>query len=85
MTQKNVELVIGRLVTDADFRRLFERDPNAALELLRDGGIELNRVERQELLSLDTEAFEVLVTTVSPRLQRAGFKSDPAEDEGRAS
>ena len=86
MTQKNVEMVIGRLVTDADFRRRFERDPAAALDLLAGSGLELNRVERQELLALDPEAFEVLVPAVSPRLQRAGFSSDAAdESEGRTS
>jgi hypothetical protein len=86
MTQKNVEMVIGRLITDAGFRRLFERDPVAALESLLDAGLELNRVERQELLCLDAEAFEMLVPAVSARLQRAGFAPDPGEEEeGRSS
>ncbi|HKF42606.1 MAG TPA: Os1348 family NHLP clan protein [Thermoanaerobaculia bacterium] len=85
MTQKNVELVIGRLVTDEEFRRLFERDPAAALETLAVTGLELNRVERQELLSLDAEAFEVLAPTVSPRLQRVGFTRPPEDENGRSS
>lgn len=81
MTQQNVELVIGRLVTDAEFRRRFERDPKAALDSLLDSGVSLNRVEVNELLTLDPEAFEVLAPAVGPRLQRAGFSPEPPEDE----
>jgi len=86
MTQKNVEMVIGRLVTDADFRRRFERDPADALDSLAESGVELNRVERRELLTLDPEAFEVLVPEVSRRLQRAGFGREAQDEEnGRSS
>ena len=86
MTQKNVELVIGRLVTDAEFRRRFERNPADALESLADTGVDLNPVELQELLELDPAAFEEAVEAVSPRLQRVGFAPDPAaEEKGRSS
>ena len=86
MTQKNVEMVIGRLVTDAEFRRRFVLDPGGALESLRDSGVELNRVEKEELVTLDPEAFEVLVPIVSPRLQRVGFSPEPSDEEnGRSS
>jgi hypothetical protein len=82
MTQKHVELVIGRLVTDEDFRKGFQRNPAAALETLAAMGIELNRVEREALLELDSAALEVLMPTLSPRLQRAALpKAHTAEDE----
>jgi hypothetical protein len=85
MTQKNVELVIGRLVTDEEFRRGFRRDPQAALAALLDSGIELNRVERDALLSLDAEAFERLAPALSLRLQRAALHSRSVEEDGRRS
>ncbi len=87
MTQKHVELVIGRLVTDEDFRKGFQRNPAAALEALAASGIELNRVEREALLELDSAALEVLMPTLSPRLQRAGIPSaaSKAQDAERRS
>jgi hypothetical protein len=81
MTQKNVEMVIGRLVTDADFRRRFARDPEGALASLKESGVELNRVETEELLAIDPRKFEVLDPVVSSRLQRAGFAPDPRHTE----
>jgi hypothetical protein len=81
MTQKNVEIVIGRLVTDSDFRRRLERDPAAVLAELRTSGVELNRVETEELLSLDTQKFEALEPAVGARFQRAGFSPDPDDEE----
>lgn len=76
MTQKNVEMVIGRLVTDADFRQRFGRNPTAALEELAALGLELNPVERRALASLDMRPFEEVAPALSARLQRAGFGTD---------
>jgi hypothetical protein len=85
MTQKNVELVLGRLMTDGEFRRSFHRDPAAALEELIASGIELNPVERRALAEVDPRALETMVSALSPRLQRVSFHPRAGEAEGRSS
>jgi hypothetical protein len=84
MTQKNVELVLGRLITDGDFRRSFRKDPSAALEELAESGIDLNPVERRALVGLDSRLFEDVVSALSSRLQRVSFRPKPDEGEGRS-
>ena len=83
MTQKNAEMVIGRLVTDAEFRRRFRHDPGAALDELAALGVELNPVERRELATLDARPFELVASDLSARLQRAGFSAH-GPDAGEA-
>jgi hypothetical protein len=83
MTQKNVEWVLGRLITDADFRESLRRRPAAALEELAAAGVELNPVERRALAAVDFSLFEEAASAVSSRLQRAGFHPKSEEGEGR--
>lgn len=85
MTQRNVESVIGRLVTDEEFRREFGRDPRAAVAALLESGVELNRVEREALLAIDTSLFAKLSPALSLRLQRAAMHPAPIEKERSSS
>jgi hypothetical protein len=85
MTQKNVESVIGRLVTDEEFRGDFGRDPRAALAALLESGVELNRVEREALLGLDASLFATLSPALSLRLQRAALSRGRGDKERRSS
>lgn len=71
MTQKNVETVIGRLVSDEDLRALFRNNRGAALARLRREGLELNGVEAEALASLDPDELARLGRALDPRLQRA--------------
>ena len=84
MTQKNVELVLGRLITDGEFRRSFQRNPKTAFEELAASGIELNPVERRALAALDARVLEAIVSALSPRLQRVSFHARADEAEGRS-
>lgn len=70
MSQRNVEHVIGRLVTDEDFRFRFRRDPVAVIDDLIAGGTPLTALERQALLATDAAACEQLADHVDPRLQK---------------
>lgn len=46
VTERFIELVIGRLVTDEDFRRAFRDDPQAAVDALPQRGAPLTDSER---------------------------------------
>jgi len=52
MSQKSVEIVIGKLATDEALRRRFARNPTATLRELGETGIELNSVEISALLEI---------------------------------
>lgn len=70
MSQRTVEAVIGRLVTDEGFRRSFRENPGAVLDELIATGIPLTAVERQALLEMDARACEEFADRVDPRLQK---------------
>lgn len=72
MSQRNVELVIGKLATDEGFRRRFAAGPEAALAQAAAGGLELTPVERRALVDLEMEACERFAARLDPRLQKIG-------------
>ena len=53
MTQRNIEMVVGRLVTDAEFRETFVSDPHRALGRLLERGVHLTHVEIAALIATD--------------------------------
>ena len=75
MSQKSVEIVIGRLATDEEARERFLEDPRAAIESLRQGGLELTAVEVEALRTLPGPSLEALAQALDPRLQKASLKS----------
>jgi hypothetical protein len=70
MSQRNVEQVIGRLVTDEAFRRRFEADPVAMLRETVEGGVELTALELRALASLDPDLVERFADAIDPRIQK---------------
>ncbi len=70
MSQRVVEAVIGRLVTDEGFRRRFRDSPAAVIDELIASGTALTAVERQALLDMDGTACEEFADRVDPRLQK---------------
>ena len=75
MSQKSVEIVIGRLATDEEARERFQHNPGAAIESLRQGGLELTAVEAEALRALPGSSLEALAQALDPRLQKASLKS----------
>jgi len=70
MSQRNVERVIGRLVTDEAFRRQFTADPGAALVAIGAEGVELNDCERRALAAIDPQAIDRFTAAIDNRLQK---------------
>ncbi len=70
MSQRTVESVIGRLVTDEEFRRRFRDKPESVIDELIASGVPLTPVERRALLEMDSSACEQFAERVDPRLQK---------------
>lgn len=77
MSQKSVEILLGKLVTDEELRHRFQADPAGAL---RQTGLELTGVELEALRSMDPWALDNLARSLDPRLQKAALHDlDPKE------
>jgi hypothetical protein len=70
MTQRNVEQVIGRIVTDEGFRRRFEEKPFEALFEIVASGVELTTVELQALARMDPTVVTRFADALDPRIQK---------------
>lgn len=81
MAQRIIEMLIGRLVTDEQFRREFLAEPEATLLALADRGLELNRTEIDALLNTDVTLWERTADALDPRLQKASL-TDAASGPG---
>jgi hypothetical protein len=81
MTQLSIEMVIGRLVTDEEFRRSFRADPQAAIGSLLKAGMHLTRSEIAALMAMDSDVWGRVSDLVDPRLQKADLTLDR---EGKA-
>lgn len=63
MSQDNVELILGRLLTDGGFRRRFFAEQDRELRHL-----ELVEQERESLRRLDPKSAELLIELLAARL-----------------
>jgi hypothetical protein len=70
MAQRNVQLVIGQILTDEQFRSDFLERPLATLASLRDRGFELTTVEVDALLRTDPGFWAAGAESIDGRLQR---------------
>ena len=76
MSQKSVEIVIGRLATDETLRARFLADGADTLRALRECGYDLNMAEIEALLEMPSDAWAVMASWVHPRLQKIALKGD---------
>lgn len=73
MSQIAVERTLGKLVTDATFRRRFFRDPAAASFL---AGLDLSQVEVDALSSLPPEAIVRFSQCLDHRICRCSLENN---------
>ena len=76
MSQRGVERVIGRLVTDEEFRRRFAEDPAAILRQAIECGVELTSLEIEALASIDLARLIRLAETLDPRIQKVCLRGE---------
>jgi hypothetical protein len=87
MSQKCVELLLGRILTDEDFRRDFFPIRDFSFALAAAHGLELSPIERNALSTMKGSRFEFIATTLDPRILRAGisvFQGDGCRPSGTA-
>ena len=70
MAQRTVQLIIGQILTDEEFRAAFVERPIETLNTLRDRGFELTNVEVDALARTDRRLWDCGAERVDPRLQR---------------
>ena len=75
MSQKTVQFIIGRLITDEDYRLQFLGDPRGVLNALRDQGVELTRGEIEALLRTDLALWTEAAERIDSQLQRSSLSS----------
>jgi hypothetical protein len=76
LVERWIEIVVGRLMTDEEFRHKFSTDPLQALAELRDRGTHLTHVEIAALLAIDPALWERAASQIDPRLQKASLKNE---------
>jgi hypothetical protein len=75
VSQRSVEIVIGRLATDEEFRGRFDASREAALDELASAGLPLTPVERSAVLEIDVDACERFATCLDARLQKIDVRT----------
>ena len=71
--QRCIEILIGRLVTDEDFRRRFVTDPHGAIATAGDSGLSFSQSEIAAIVATDTGLWEKVADQIDPRLQKASL------------
>jgi hypothetical protein len=71
-----IEMLIGRLITDEDFRAEFLAQPEATLVMLCELGIELSRAEIAALLNTDPGLWARTAEALDPRLQKVSLLNE---------
>lgn len=80
MSHRDVERVLGRLITDESLRGRFAADAAGTLGELREAGLELTPCEAEALAALPAAPLEELARALDPRLEKCdlGGPSQPS-------
>jgi hypothetical protein len=74
MSQKAVENVLGRILTDPDFRHRFFEEPAASC---RQDVLDVTSREIEAILTIDEDEFVRFAKQLDPRIVRAATPKDP--------
>ena len=70
MAQRTVQLIIGQILTDEEFRSGFLERPIETLRSLRERGLELTNLEIDALAHTERRFWLIGAEWIDPRLQR---------------
>jgi hypothetical protein len=76
MSQRTVERLLGRLLTDEDLRTEFVRDPGRTLDTLRQEGWELSTAEVDALMSGPPAMWREIASRIPTRLKRCSLRTE---------
>ena len=71
MTQRSIEMVVGRLVTDEEFRESYLRNPPRMLTDLLERGLRLSHAEIAALIATDPQLWRTAANEIDSRLRKA--------------
>ena len=83
LAQRIVEMLIGRLITDEQFRSEFLANPEDTLQGLTDEGAELRRMDIDALMAVDPMLWARAAESIDPRLQKISLRNQPRRNESR--
>ena len=75
-------MLIGRLITDEQFRSDFLDEPEQTLSGLCDRGLELSKTEVDALMNTDPTLWARTADAIDPRLQKASLKNTTRVSDG---
>jgi len=78
---RNVEVLIGRLATDATLRKRFSDDADGVLRGLAERGFELTSIEIDALAALEPDALQAFAGSLDRRLRRAMTETTHHQEE----
>jgi hypothetical protein len=81
VTQRNIEQLIGRLLTDEEFRETFMADPEQSLHDLLERGTHLTPLEIEALVATDPKLWRHTAKQIDARLQKARLKWPLIDDQ----
>jgi len=76
MSQKTVQWLIGRLLTDEEMRLHFLEDPRGSLDALLEQGFALTNTEIEALIQTDRAMWSQAAERIDSRLQRSSLRPD---------
>jgi hypothetical protein len=76
LAHRIIEMLIGRLITDEQFRAEFLGDPETILGSFSDRGLALSQTEIAALVNTDPTIWARTADAIDPRLQKASLKNE---------
>ena len=75
-------MLLGKILTDEDFRRSFFPVQASSFEVAAAHGLELTPIERSALSTLRARRFDFIAQTLDPRISRSGVSGPKAGSRG---